>query len=181
MAVISISGMSTWSLSWANAMKFRFMVADSSMVWSAGESEDDVGWIWAQWTLSIGGPTTSPDLTDRLSVRECVSNSLPENSFWATTLMMPLAESRPRWATDASREARSSRGSTAGRGAGSGAGSGAGTADGCPTAPPLLPTVSSSLRYFRLKDFMSSFRLSISFLIIFNVVDESFSITLQQS
>ena len=49
MAVISISGMSIWSLSWANAMKFLFMVADSSMVWSAGESEDDVGWVWAQW------------------------------------------------------------------------------------------------------------------------------------
>ena len=48
MAVISISGMSTWSLSWANAMKFLFMMADSSMVWSAGESEDDVGWVWAQ-------------------------------------------------------------------------------------------------------------------------------------
>ena len=49
MAVISISGMSTWSLSWANAMKFLFIVAVSSMVWSAGESEDDVGWVWAQW------------------------------------------------------------------------------------------------------------------------------------
>ena len=36
MAVIWISGMSTWRLSWANAMKFLFMVADSSMVWSAG-------------------------------------------------------------------------------------------------------------------------------------------------
>ena len=49
MAVISISGMSTWSLSWANAIKFLFMVEVSSMVWSAGESEDDVGWVWAQW------------------------------------------------------------------------------------------------------------------------------------
>ena len=49
MAVISISGVSTWSLSWSNAMTFLFIVADSSMVWSAGESEDDVGWVWAQW------------------------------------------------------------------------------------------------------------------------------------
>ena len=49
MAVIYISGMSTWSLSWANAIKFLFMVEVSSMVWSAGESEDDVGWVWAQW------------------------------------------------------------------------------------------------------------------------------------
>ena len=49
MAVISISGMLTWSLSWANAMKVFFIVAVSSMVWPAGESEDDVGWVWAQW------------------------------------------------------------------------------------------------------------------------------------
>ena len=48
MAVISISGMSTWSLSWVNAMTFLFMMADSCMVLSAGESEDDVGWVWAQ-------------------------------------------------------------------------------------------------------------------------------------
>ena len=34
------SGMSTWSLLWANAMKFLFIVAVSS--------EYDVGWVWAQ-------------------------------------------------------------------------------------------------------------------------------------
>ena len=37
MTVISISGMSTWSSSWENAMKFIFMVADYGLVgWAIG-------------------------------------------------------------------------------------------------------------------------------------------------
>ena len=95
---------------------WRFLRVSTNNLWvSSGHLPRASCSSRSRRTLSSGGRTTSPDLTDRLPVRECVSNSWPENSFWATTLMISLAESRPRWATDASRVARSSRGSTASR------------------------------------------------------------------